>query len=306
MTVAGGLSFSVIVPTRNRPAALERCLASLAAQSYARDSIEVVVVDDGSVPPLRAPIETAGRLSRCVLVSTPGVGPAAARNAGVAASHGDALAFIDDDCVADPGWLTALAGRLCAQPGAAVGGRVRNALTGNRYARASQSLIDFLYRYYHVEGRGSVPFFTTNNLAVRREVFEDVGPFDPSFPFASEDRDWSDRCRHRGRALCYAGEALVFHANELGWRSFVRQHFRYGEGALRFHRARSRRRREPVGMESPRFYARMFREPFATHDPNALRQVGLLLISQVASAAGFADAYLRDPAHRRPPPTVGR
>jgi GT2 family glycosyltransferase len=301
MTAGDRLSFSVIVPTRNRPAALERCLASLAAQSYAGDSIEVVVVDDGSVPPVTAPFATTDRLSRCVLVSTPGVGPAAARNAGVAASHGDALAFIDDDCIADPGWLTALAVRLCAQPGAAVGGRVQNALTGNRYARASQSLIGFLYRYYHVEGRGSVPFFTTNNLAVRRDVFEDVGPFDPSFPFASEDRDWSDRCRYGGRALCYAEEALVFHANELSWRSFLRQHFRYGEGALRFHRARARRRREPMGMESPRFYASMFWEPFATHDPQAFRQVGLLLTSQVASAAGFADAYLRGVAHRRGP-----
>ncbi len=306
MTVADRLSFSVIVPTRNRRKALERCLASLSAQSYAGDSIEVVVVDDGSVPALTAPIASAGGPPRCVLVSTPGLGPAAARNAGVAASHGDALAFIDDDCVAGPGWLSALAERLCAHPGAAVGGRVQNALTGNRYARASQSLIDFLYRYYHVERRGSAPFFTTNNLAVRRDVFDAVGPFDPSFPFASEDRDWSDRCLHSGRALCYAEEAVVFHANELTWRSFVRQHFRYGEGALRFHRARARRRREQVEMESRHFYAGMLWEPFASRDPQALQQVGLLVTSQVASAAGFADAYLRDLAHRHPAPAVGR
>jgi glycosyltransferase involved in cell wall biosynthesis len=47
-------SFSVVVPTRNGPGQLAECLASLAAQDYPADRFEVVVVDDGSDPPIRS------------------------------------------------------------------------------------------------------------------------------------------------------------------------------------------------------------------------------------------------------------
>lgn len=283
---------SVIIPTRGRPAALERCLESLAGLTYPRHQVQVIVVHDGE----RADVATTHDSDRCPTtthLTVPHGGPGAARNAGAAAAGGEILAFLDDDCLAAPDWLTRLTRALAEHPDAAVGGRVVNALPQNPYARANHTLLDFLYHYYHEQHRGHLPFFTTNNLAVRRAVFETLGGFDTSFPFASEDRDWCDRCRDAGHPLRYAPEALVHHAQTLTFREFIRQHVRYGEGAWRFHRARARRHHHPFGFESPRFYAAMLSAPYRHGNARPWRQSLLLVLSQAAAAAGFVVASLR-------------
>ena len=298
MSTAASPFASVVVPTHKRSTALARCVDSLAALSYPRERFEVILVDDGGHG-VATVLE--GARAQCLTITSlavPQGGPAAARNAGAAAANGDVLAFIDDDCTADPGWLDALTRTLASNPDAAVGGRVVNALPDNPFSQANHTLLDFLYQYYHVERRGLLPFFTTNNLAVRAEVFRSLGGFDASFPFASEDRDWSDRCRHAGHPLVYAPGAIVHHAPSLDFPGFVRQHLRYGEGAWRFHRARARRHRRRVGLESPRFYGGMLAAPFTRGEPAPLRQSLLLLLSQAASAVGFAAAAVRPASHR--------
>ena len=282
---------SVIVPTRNRPEALARCVASLAAQAYPRECLEILVVNDGGVSTPREKLEAAGNVE---VIDVPHGGPATARNAGVACARGDILAFVDDDCVADPGWIGAMVTRLTVHTDAAVGGRVVNALLDNRYARASQLLVTHLYRYYHEEARGHLPFLTTNNLAVRAETFARVGPFDASYRFASEDRDWSDRCLLASRPLVYAPEAVVHHAHPLTFASFFQQHFRYGEGARRFHRRRADRRGTRVRLESAAFYTGMVRAPFEAEDPEALRVAMLIIASQAAGAVGWAASVTGD------------
>ena len=282
--------FSIVVPTRDRPQSLARCLVSLAALDYPREKFEVIVVDDGSAS---SPAEIVEQFSGALCVSLVCLshsGPAAARNAGVRRSTGDFLAFVDDDCTVDRHWLTALEQRLAHDPGAVIGGRVVNGLPSNPYARASQGLQHFLYDWYHTNRRGALRFFTTNNLAVARADFDAIGEFDSSFPFASEDRDWCDRCLLDGRELIYAPEAVVHHSHDLTFPAFVRQHYRYGQGAVRFHIARSRRRGNPVRLEPWRFYHGMLTAPFTMRNPQLLRESLLLLTSQAVSLAGFLQA----------------
>jgi GT2 family glycosyltransferase len=279
---------SIIIPTHNRVDSLTRCIASLAAQTYPADRFEIIVVNDGGGT---VPESVRGNLDPRTVFEVIDVkhgGPAAARNAGVARARGEILAFIDDDCVADSQWLEALVTRLTSQRDAVVGGRVVNALEHNRYSRASQLLVSQLYRYYHEQGRGDLPFFTTNSLATRAETFARIGPFDASFPFASEDRDWSDRCLLAGAPLVYAPEAVVHHEHDLTLTTFFQQHFRYGEGARRFHGARARRRGTGVRLEAPAFYAGLLRAPFDASDPEAVRVALLIIASQVVGAAGWA------------------
>ena len=289
---------SVVVPTRNRHTALARCLVSLANQEYLATRLEIIVANDGGLPIPQALTEPLRDRVALSVIPVPYGGPAAARNAGVAQSHGDVLAFIDDDCIAHPGWVRALVARLALHAEAAVGGQVINALIDNRYARASHHLIAFLYRYYHEQGRGTLPFFTTNNLGVSRNTFSRVGGFDPTYPFASEDRDWSDRLRYMGGALIYAPDAVVEHAHHLDLGSFLRQHFRYGEGARRFHQSRAKRRGTGVRLEQGGFYSGMLRAPFEAPDPESLRVAALLVASQVAGALGWAVAVVKDALSR--------
>jgi glycosyltransferase involved in cell wall biosynthesis len=278
------LAFSIIVPTRDRPGSLARCLASLSRLKYQRDAFEVIVVNDGGKAP---PADVIGQFESARLVSTSHVGPGAARNVGVDHSRFDHLVFIDDDCTAHPDWLGIISGHLAASAGSPVGGRVVNALESNRYARASQGLQDFLYRWYHEDRRGEFPFFTTNNLGVSRRDFDLIGGFDSTFPFASEDRDWCDRATHAGHALRYAPDAIVYHWHELSLSKFLVQHYRYGRGAVRFHSRRAIRRGQRMRLEHIDFYRGMFTAPFASGRTAPLSEAMLLFASQSASLAGF-------------------
>lgn len=292
MTGVSDSFVSVVIPTYQRPEALDRCLASLVAQDYSRDRFEVIVVDDSETSQLADLVAMYSTL-RLTVLAVPHGGPGAARNRGAAAARGDILAFIDDDCTADVRWLSALVAQLGEQPDAVIGGMVANAVPGNSYVRASHTLLAFLYRYYHVERRGRLPFFTTNNVGVRTDVFERVSGFDASFAFASEDRDWCDRCLHLGHPLVYAPDALVWHAPMLTLVGFARLHFRYGSGAWRFHRVRAGRRGHGAGVESFDFYSGMIRAPFVGGDPQPLRQSLLLIASQAIAVLGYLRSALR-------------
>ncbi len=86
---------SIIIPTYNRPVLLQRSLASALAQQGAR--VEVIVVDDGSVPP--AAIQDSPQVT---LIRTDNGGVSAARNAGLARSRGDYVMFLDSDDWLEP------------------------------------------------------------------------------------------------------------------------------------------------------------------------------------------------------------
>jgi GT2 family glycosyltransferase len=260
---------------------------------FSRDQYEVIVVDDGSRTPVDQVVDARSGSIAVTLVRIQHGGPGAARNAGVRQARGKLLAFIDDDCTAHPRWLDELSARLQANPGAAVGGRVVNALALNPYARASQCLQDYVYKWYHQERRGELSFFTTNNLGIARSDFDVAGPFDESFPFASEDREWCDRALYRGLRLVYAPEVIVEHSHHLGLGSFFVQHYRYGKGAARFHAVRATRRSNPVRLEPLEFYRGMFSAPFHAREPSPAFGMILLFVSQTASFMGFAREWNR-------------
>lgn len=282
--------FSVIVPTRDRPAQLAECLRALARLDYPKERFEVVVVDDGSVNGLPEKLSDEFRESLDVrLLAQANAGPAAARNHGAPVARGRFLAFTDDDCAPEPNWLRALAARFAEDPDAIVGGRTLNALPANPYSETSQLIIEVVYEHFNADrggDSGGARFFASNNLAVSAERFRAVEGFDRSFR-TSEDRELCDRWLARGSRLTYAPEAVIRHAHALTLRTLWRQHFGYGRGARRFHNARASR---GAGRFKPdlAFYLKLLRAPFsrARAHPSALMSA-LLFWSQLANAAGF-------------------
>ena len=271
---------SVIVPTRNRPRQLTACLAALARLDYPRDRFAIVVVDDGSEPAVVAP--------GVRVIRQPQAGPGVARNTGAREAGGEFLAFTDDDCAPASDWLRQVAARLAENPDRLIGGDIRNALTTNAYAEASQMLVGYLYDYYN-SGSGGPRFFTSNNMAVARALFLDIGGFDAALSRATaEDREFCDRWLHHGYRLTYAPDMIVHHSHRLTLRLFWRQHFVYGRGAHYYHVVRAERRAARLHVEPPAFYVGLLWYPFTrARGARALRLSTLIFVAQAANALGF-------------------
>jgi GT2 family glycosyltransferase len=285
--------FSVIIPTFRRPAALARCVRAFSRQTFA-GPFELIVVNDGDSALPEIPMALSGSL-QLLMLHQANLGPAAARNFGSRRAQGEFLAFTDDDCEPSPKWLDELSRHLETDPSAMVGGRTENALSGNSCSAASQLLIDFLYTHYLEDGLPQ--FFTSNNMAVARGEFADVGGFDEHFPLpAAEDREFCSRWRTAGRRMIYAPGALIHHSHHLTPTGFFRQHFRYGRGACQFRKRRAELREEKIRLESLAFYIDLLRYPLRSgrgSTADRCEQTMLFVASQIANAAGFFRERLR-------------
>lgn len=193
------MKFSVIVPTRDRPASLRCCLERLSPgrQTLPADSYEVIVTDDGVHP-----------VEQLLIRDFPGVrwtrgprrGPAANRNHGAALARGEWLVFTDDDCVPDPEWLAAFATAIATDASVAV-------WEGRTYC-AEQNLGPL--RFAPVNESGG--FLWSCNLALARRAFVQVGGFDPTFPHPHlEDVDLRWRIERAGLVHRFASAASVEH-----------------------------------------------------------------------------------------------
>jgi amino acid adenylation domain-containing protein len=279
--------FSIVIPTYRRPAQLAGCLRAIAKLDYPRELFETIVVDDGDGS-ARTTVDSLAPGLEVTLEEAMHGGPAAARNLGAQRATKPYLAFLDDDCEPHPAWLRGLAAQFEATPNNMVGGRTMNQLGGNMYAAASQSLVDYLYRYY-AAAQGRATFYTSNNLAVPRARFNELGGFDVTFrEAAGEDREFCWRWQQSGGAMSYSPMALILHSHEMGWRGFWKQHFNYGRAAFHFRRTRAGSGSSPLRMEPTKFYWNLLLHPFSSPGVSRrLRLSILLFVSQVANALGF-------------------
>jgi glycosyltransferase involved in cell wall biosynthesis len=194
-------SIAVVIPTRDRPHLLRRCLDGLVAQVTPAD--EVIVVDDGSGPQTGEVLAAFGsRLPLRCLRQDQSLGPARARNSGWRSSGADLIAFTDDDCRPDQGWTAALL--AASHPGQVLVGRTApDPLDGEE-----RSVFDRSMRVDSEDGR-----FSTCNVLYPRTLLEELRGFDAEIVHAyGEDTDLGQRALAAGALAAFAGDALVYHA----------------------------------------------------------------------------------------------
>jgi GT2 family glycosyltransferase len=238
------LSLSVAVCTRNRPAELARCLASLLASSDRPD--EILIVDN-------AP---DSETTRKVVSQFPGVrylcerrrGLSAARNAALAGARGDIVAFADDDVVVDRDW-TGRMRRCFTDPKVAVAtGLVLPAELDTPAQVMFEESFQFFhqgYRRRHFDGNyltalrtKGVPVWDIGagaNMAVRRLVFEAGQQFDARlgpgvFGGCGEDSEFWYRLLTEGWSCVYEPSAFVYHYHRRELRDLRRQVRQYMQG----------------------------------------------------------------------------
>lgn len=287
-------SFALIVPTRNRIAALDACLGGIGALDYPREQIQVIVVNDGDSEIPGALVRKWQRHSDVRVLSQENRGPGAARNLGASVARNEWLVFTDDDCVPASGWLSAFGTAAVAHPNAVLGGETQNGARENVYAEASQCLLAFLQEYYHRrEGKRSQAAFTaSNNLALARSTFDAVGGFDEHMHTA-EDRDFCARLSAAGFPLYLVPGARVMHYRAMDLRGFWRQHRAYGSGAYYYHRNRARVGADDLRPEPLRFYTGMLSYSMQYAPRAALPIMLLIALSQAAGVYGFLAEVVR-------------
>jgi mycofactocin glycosyltransferase len=220
------LDTTVVVPVRDRTPALDRCLAAVGPD------VPVVVVDDGSADPagVRA---MAARHGATALRCAPGGGPAAARNAALATVTTALVAFLDSDCVPEPGWPATAVGHFTDPLVGAVAPRVRpepvrrRASVRDRYAEA-RSPLDMGGREGPVAPGGRIPYVPTAALVVRRRAL--AGGFDPALRHG-EDVDLVWRLHDAGWRVRLDPRSTVRHAEPETWRALLARRHRYGTSA---------------------------------------------------------------------------
>ena len=285
---------SVVVPTFNRPKELRNCLGALASQTYPKSRFQVIVVDDGGTSNLEIvsePLEK--KLDLCILKQA-NAGPGAARNKGVERARGDLVAFTDDDCIVDAHWLESLANHHWRHPEALLGGSSSAPADCNRYSQAAQLILDSAYRFHNSEPL-KAQFFASNNMAVPVRPFKELCGFDTSFNVASEDRDLCRRWRLRGWPLHSVPEAGVLHVKKLDLTGYVRQYFRYGQGAWRFHN-QATNGEKPAGsvLRKHFIFLRQVRADLRqAASPRKVRMILPLILWQASNLAGYGYASIR-------------
>jgi GT2 family glycosyltransferase len=288
--------FSIIIPTYQRPDRLAYCLKSLAAQTFSKSSYEVIVVDDAATEAVTGQLVRDTLDGEFRVLSQNHLGAAAARNAGAAVAQGRYLAFTDDDCQPISDWLRILERHLRqSEAPTLVGGRVLNELRDNVFASASQSLMDFLFDEFNREHQRA-SLLTSNNFCIPADAFRAIGGFDTAFPGAGgEDRELCLRWAHAGHRLVYAPEAIVFHAHDMNFTKFVRQHLAYGRGAALLRRRALERGYGPIPLERSSFYWDLLRYPQrAAGIRNRGAESVLFAVSQVANTVGYFQARIRE------------
>jgi GT2 family glycosyltransferase len=215
---ADGPYLSVIIPTRDRPAALFRTLTTLFGQGNPEGGFEIVVADNGSGEETRDVLEQAREGSPLKTVDQPEGGPAAARNAAVEAAEGELLLLLGDDTEpAAPDLLAKHAALHRAHP------EREFACLGRIEWSPQAAVTDFMrwldrggpqFHYWEIEP-GPVAadeYFYSSHLSLKRRLFEEAGGFDTRFPFAAvEDTDLGARLGDLGMTLEYHPELLVWH-----------------------------------------------------------------------------------------------
>jgi glycosyltransferase involved in cell wall biosynthesis len=228
-------TFSIVITTFNRPRRLTACLERVLQQGGGH-TYEVIVVDDGSGPQTERALALAlsGAEGRIRAVRQKQQGWGAARRLGAQLSGGDILVFLDDDCLAPPGWLDAYANAYAAHP-EAVG--VAGALhLSQRWNVAGYKQYVGHMAYFNelnaplgtrTDHEGQCWFSFGGNRSFRREVWLEAAP-ERGGQWYGDDTLIDRRLRAGNALVWYTPDAWVEHDYRLSVLQRMRAAYRYG------------------------------------------------------------------------------
>lgn len=220
---------SVVVPMLNERDRIGRCVASLAAQSYPLDRLEVLIVDGGSNDGSRdvvAELQAAHDWLR--LVENPDRRASSAFNRGIEAARGEVVCLLSSHGEVRPDFVERSVAALEETGAAGVGGMLRHEgedahAIAIGLAMTSPAGMASPFRY--ATTRREVD--TIGHPAYRRAVLDEVGPFDESLE-RNSDYEMNYRIRRAGHRLLFDPEIVTVYRPRGDLRTLARQFWSYG------------------------------------------------------------------------------
>lgn len=213
---------SVVIPSYNSRAFLEKCLVALSEQSAPSDAFEVIVVDDGSTD------DTKSLQQQFAIryVHQENQGPAAARNTGFHHAKGDIVLYIDADCIATPHLVATVQDAFRAKDVVGLKGFYR---TQQKEIMARFAQLEYEYKYLKIARYTYIDFVDTYAAAYRRDLLMREGGFDARFRVASgEDIDLSYRLSSRGYKMIACQDMVVFHHHPDTLKKYIKRKYKVG------------------------------------------------------------------------------
>lgn len=215
---------SIVIPLYNDADTIRSCLDALLKQSIL-SRLEIIVVDDGSTDDGPALVTQYP----VVLIRQPNAGPAAARNTGARAARGEILLFLDADCVATPRWAEQMLAAFETNQIVAAMGGIESA-THELLPQLIQTEIE--ERYTRLSHSPFIDFFASVAVAIRRQMFLDVGGFREDFRY-SEDCELAYRIHQQGGKMVFVQADRVLHHHPTRWRDYFKMKFCRGLWRMR-------------------------------------------------------------------------
>lgn len=213
---------SIIIPLRTDQGFLKPCIEACLSERWIE--VEIIVLPDEPLP---------WDDPRIVQEATGPVSPAAKRNRGAALSHGDILAFIDDDTCPRPGWLQAARPHFDNPDVGAVGGPSVTPASDPFWAQVSGAayeswmLSGSARLRYQPEAACEIDDFPSCNLLVRKVAFEAAGGFATNF-WPGEDTAFCLALIQQGYRIRYEPGAVIEHHRRASLKSHLQQLANYG------------------------------------------------------------------------------
>lgn len=211
---------TIVIPVRDRPQALARCLATVGPAAA------VLVVDDDSVRPdlVLSAAEIAG--ARVVRRASNG-GPAAARNTGLAACRTPLVAFVDSDCSPEPGWLAGLLAHFADPAVGAAAPRIVGLPSDSWLSRYDEqrSALDMGEHPGRVAPLTRIGYVPAAAIVIRRSA---LGAGFEERLRVGEDVDLVWRLHAQGWRVRYEPAARVRHEHPVSVGAWARRRYQYG------------------------------------------------------------------------------
>ena len=247
---------TVLIPSRERPQRLRRCIDSILASVYPSERLQILVVDNApATSDTKRLVDGYSEIGNSVRYAREdSSGSASARNHGLRLVDTELVAMTDDDAIVDPHWLTEVARAFAAFPEASC---VTGLLVPAELDFAPQVWFEqyggftrgFSRRIFDLKQNRPIDplypwtagvFGTGNNFSFRTDALREIGGFDPALgngtpTLGGVDSEALLRTILSGQTIVYEPRALVHHAHRPTYEGLRRQVYAYGVGLTAYY-----------------------------------------------------------------------